>query len=73
MILEFSASGFPWLVKRIGAHIRDTIIKRGMSQDELIQNGVRPDELFQEDLVELDIIDREFLKELVHYLRHWFR
>ena len=68
MILEFSASGFPWLVKRIGAHIRDTIIKRGMSQDELIQNGVRPDELFQEDLVELDIIDREFLKELVHYL-----
>ena len=68
MILEFSASGFPWLVKRIGAHIRDMIIKHNMSQVELIQNGVRPDELFKEDLAELDIVDREFLKELVHYL-----
>lgn len=68
MILEFSASGFPWLVKRVGAHIRDMIIKHSMSQDDLIQNGVRPDELFQEDLAELDIMDREFLKELVHYL-----
>lgn len=68
MILEFSASGFPWLVKRIGAHVRDMITKNNMSQDELIQNGVRPDELFQEDLAELDIVDREFLKELVHYL-----
>ncbi len=68
MILEFSASGFPWLVKRICAHIRDMVIKHGMSQDELIQNGVRPDELFQEDLAELDIIDREFLKDLAHYL-----
>jgi hypothetical protein len=68
LILEFSASGFPWLVKRIGAHIRDMITKHGMSQNDLIQNGVRPDELFQEDLAELDIVDREFLKELVHYL-----
>lgn len=68
MILEFSASGFPWLVKRIGAHIQNVIVKHSMSQDELIQNGVRPDELFQEDLVELDIVDREFLKELVNYL-----
>ena len=68
MILEFSASGFPWLVKRIGAHIRDMVVKHGMSQEELIQNGVRPDELFHEDLVELDIVDREFLRDLVHYL-----
>lgn len=68
MILEFSASGFPWLVKRIGAHIRDMVLKHDMSQDVLIQNGVRPDELFQEDLAELDIVDREFLKDLVYYL-----
>lgn len=68
MILEFSASGFPWLIKRIGAHIRDMVVKHGMSQEELIQNGVRPDELFHEDLVELDIVDREFLKDIVHYL-----
>jgi len=68
MILEFSASGFPWLVKRIGAHIRDMVVKHNRPQDALIQNGVRPDELFQEDLSELDIVDREFLKELVHYL-----
>jgi hypothetical protein len=68
LILEFSASGFPWLTKRIGAHIRDVITKHNMSQNDLIQNGVRPDELFQEDLAELDIVDREFLKELVHYL-----
>ncbi len=68
MILEFSASGFPWLVKRMGAHIRDMVLKHQMSQDELIQNGVRPDELFREDLAELDILDREFLKELAHYL-----
>lgn len=68
MILEFSASGFPWLVKRIGAHIRDMVVKHNMSQNELIQNGVRPDELFQEDLAELDIVDREFLKDLVLYL-----
>lgn len=68
MILEFSASGFPWLVKRIGAHIRDMVLKHDMAQDVLIQNGVRPDELFQEDLAELDIVDREFLKDLVYYL-----
>jgi len=68
MILEFSASGFPWLVKRMGAHIRDMIIKHKMSQNELILNGVRSDELIEEDLAELDIVDREFLKDLVHYL-----
>jgi hypothetical protein len=68
LILEFSATGFPWLVKRTGAHIRDMIIKHKMSQIELIQNGVRKDELIKEDLAELDIVDREFLKEIAHYL-----
>ena len=68
LALEFAASGFPWLCKRVGAHIRDAVQKKDLSQDELIQNGIRPEELFEEDLTELDIVDREFLKDLAKYL-----
>jgi hypothetical protein len=68
LALEFTASGFPWLCKRVGAHICDAIVKRGITQEELIQHGIEPDELFEEDLSELDIMDREFLKDLANYL-----
>lgn len=68
LCLEFAASGFPWLCKRVGAHIRDAIRTKRMSQDELIETGISPDELFEEDLAELDIMHREFLKDLAKYL-----
>jgi Restriction endonuclease/Novel STAND NTPase 1 len=66
--LEFAASGYPWLCKRVGAHIRDAVVKKGITQETLIQSSISPEELFDEDLAELDIFDREFLKELAKYL-----
>ncbi len=66
--LEFAASGYPWLCKRVGAHIRDAVVKKGLTQEVLIQSSISPEELFDEDLAELDILDREFLKELAKYL-----
>jgi hypothetical protein len=68
LALEFNASGFPWLCKRVGAHIRDAVLKRSISQDELIQAGISPGDLFEEDLAGLDMLNREFLRELARYL-----
>lgn len=66
MILEFSY-GFPWLCKRICAHIISQI-NSGISQQELIQTGLKPGDLFEEDLNRLNDIDRDYLTQLVHYL-----
>ncbi len=66
--LEFAASGFPWLCKRVGAHILETIKNKGLTQEELIQNGIKLEDLFEEDLASLEIIDKEFLKEVAKYL-----
>lgn len=66
MALEFS-QGFPWLHKRICAHII-TMIEKGSSQEELVQAGLKPEELFREELADLDEAERDFLKRLAQYL-----
>jgi hypothetical protein len=66
MALEFS-QGFPWLQKRICAHII-SMIKSGASQEELVQAGLKPEELFREELADLDETEIDFLRRLVQYL-----
>ena len=66
MALEFS-QGFPWLQKRICAHII-SMIKKGSSQEELVQAGLKPEELFREELADLDEIEKDFLRRLAQYL-----
>jgi len=64
--LEFS-QGFPWLQKRICAHIIG-MIKKDSSQEELVQAGLKPEELFREELADLDEIEKDFLRRLAQYL-----
>ena len=66
MALEFS-QGFPWLHKRIGAHII-SMIKKDVRQEELVQAGLKPDELFREELADLDEAEIDFLRRLAQYL-----
>jgi hypothetical protein len=66
MMLEFS-QGFPWLHKRICAHVV-SMIKKGTSQEELVQAGLKPDELFKEELADLDEVEADFLRRLAQYL-----
>ena len=66
MALEFS-QGFPWLQKRICAHVIG-MIKGGSSQEELVQAGLKPEELFREELADLDEIEIDFLRRLAQYL-----
>jgi hypothetical protein len=66
MALEFS-QGFPWLQKRICAHIIN-LIRKGSSQDELVQAGLKPEELFGEELADLDETDKDFIRRVVYYL-----
>jgi hypothetical protein len=66
MALEFS-QGFPWLQKRICAHIIN-LIKKGSTQDELVQAGLKPEELFGEELADLDETDKDFIRRIVYYL-----
>ena len=68
LALEFAASGYPWLCKRIGAHVWNALVKKNLTQNELIQDGIRPEELFEEDLAGLVIMDRVFLKDVAKYL-----
>lgn len=63
LALEFAASGYPWLCKRVGAHIWSALTKKGLSQDDLIQDGIRPEELFDEDLAGLVLMDKEIPQE----------
>jgi hypothetical protein len=66
MVLEFS-QGFPWLHKRICAHLI-SLLKKGATQEELVQAGLKPDELFREELSDLDEVELDFLRRLVQYL-----
>lgn len=66
MALEFS-QGFPWLQKRICAHII-SMIKKDASQEELVQAGLKPEELFREELADLDETEIDFLRRLAQYL-----
>ena len=58
-VLEF-AQGFPWLLKRTMAHIVK-FLKSGSIASDLIPATLRLDDLFNEELDELDEVERDYL------------
>jgi hypothetical protein len=65
-ILTFS-SGFPWLLKRICAHVI-TMSKEGTSQAELSRGGLRAEDLFNEDLAGLEESDKAILRTFAAHM-----
>jgi hypothetical protein len=61
-ILTFSA-GFPWLLKRVCAHVLQ-MSRLGVNQNELARGGLRAEDLFNEDLAGLDESDKALLSTL---------
>jgi hypothetical protein len=58
-VLEF-AQGFPWLLRRTMAHVVKLLLQQG-SQQTLISTGLHLADLFQEELDELDEVERGYL------------
>lgn len=65
-VAEF-AQGFPWLIKRTMAHVVKMLKKR-VSATELVSSGLHLEDLFEEELAELDEIERGYLTRLVSSL-----
>jgi hypothetical protein len=65
-ILEF-AQGFPWLLKRTMAHAI-TLLRRGLRPAELAPASFRLDELFEEELADLDELERDYLVRMTQLL-----
>ena len=65
-VLTFSG-GFPWLLKRVCAHIVNVHVQ-GTTQNELIRTGLRADDLFEEDMAGLTEQDRAFLRTVAVHL-----
>ncbi|MEU5880888.1 restriction endonuclease [Spirillospora sp. NPDC047279] len=65
-ILTFS-SGFPWLLKRICAHVI-SMSKDGASQAELSRGGLRAEDLFNEDLAGLEEADKALLRTFAAHM-----
>jgi hypothetical protein len=61
-ISTFSA-GFPWLHKRLCAHVL-SMQNEGVSQDELLQQGLRAEDLFDEDMAGLKEADKALLRRI---------
>ena len=66
-ILDFSSDGFPWLLKRICAHIV-TLINSGKTQQNIIDSSFQLEDLFSEELESLDEITRDFLLRAIYYM-----
>ena len=65
-VLEF-AQGFPWLLKRTMAHVLKLRNKGGI-QAELMPAALKLDDLFDEELEELDEIERDYLVRITQRL-----
>lgn len=65
--IETFSGGFPWLQKRICAHIL-SLHERGVMQREMVQTGLRAEDLFQEDLAGLSEPDKALLRTLAAHL-----
>jgi Restriction endonuclease len=61
-ISTFSA-GFPWLHKRLCAHVL-SMQAEGVTQQELVQQGLRAEDLFQEDMAGLKENDKALLRRI---------
>lgn len=65
--IQTFAAGFPWLLKRVCAHVLTTI-RAGLSQRELLQAGLRAEDLFEEDLTGLPEQDKAMLRLLAAHM-----
>jgi len=65
-VLEF-AQGFPWLLKRTMAHII-RLVSSGIGQGELFAASLKLNDLFNEELEELDEIERDYLYRIANRL-----
>jgi hypothetical protein len=65
-VAEF-AQGFPWLIKRTMAHVVK-MLKQRVSATELVSSGLHLEDLFEEELAELDELERGYLTRLVSSL-----
>lgn len=65
-VLEF-AKGFPWLLKRTMAHILKMSIGNRVYM-ELLSASLRLDDLFDEEIEELDEIERDYLLRIARHL-----
>lgn len=65
-VLEFT-DGFPWLLKRICAHIIE-LVKSGKSQRDIIDSSFQLQDLFDEELSSLDEFTKDFLLRVVYHL-----
>lgn len=65
-VLEFSG-GFPWLQKRILAHVIG-LVKEGVAEEEILAKGLRLEELFEADIAALDEPEKDFLRQLAKLL-----
>lgn len=65
--IQTFAAGFPWLLKRVCAHVLTTI-RDGLSQRELLQAGLRAEDLFEEDLTGLPEQDKAMLRLLAAHM-----
>lgn len=61
------AQGFPWLIKRTMNHIL-RLTNKGVLQKNLIATGLRLDDLFDEELEELDEIEKDYLIRIARRL-----
>lgn len=66
-ILDFSSDGFPWLLKRICAHIV-MLIKSGKTQQNIFDNYFQLEDLFSEELDALDELTKDFLLRAIYYM-----
>jgi hypothetical protein len=65
-VLEF-AQGFPWLLKRTMAHVLKLRNKGGI-QAEVMPAALKLDDLFDEELEELDELERDYLVRITQRL-----
>ena len=65
-ISTFSA-GFPWLHKRLCAHVL-SMRDEGVSQEDLLQQGLRAEDLFEEDMAGLSETDKALLRRIANHL-----
>ena len=61
------SGGFPWLHKRLCAHVLATS-EGGVSQRQLVQTGLRAEDLFEEDLAGLTEQDKGLLRTMAAHL-----
>lgn len=61
------ASGFPWALKRVMAHII-RMLNLGSTQKELLERNLRLEDLFDEELRSLEENEKGFLKRIANLL-----